>query len=415
MLHCWACAAVEPEKWDDWRWQLQQRITQPEELCRVLGWPAEVAARMEQVARKFHMAITPYYLSLARSAAPSDPILRQCVPDPQELEEQDATAADPLDEEIDAPVPGLTHRYPDRALFVATNSCAIFCRHCLRKRNWKNMEALGSEQATALMLDYLRRTPAIREVLVSGGDPFLLPEDRLESLLARLRDIPHLEVIRIGTRVPVVLPQRVTSELAQMIGRYSPVWVNTHFNHPWELTPEAARSVDVLLRAGVPVCNQTVLLRGVNDEAQTMRDLCLGLLKIKVKPYYLFHCDPVTGTGHFRTSVGRGLAIMESLRGHISGLAVPVYALDCPGGGGKVPLSPQFILLQGEGFVIVRNYEGQIVRYDERAGHLTSGITSPGEGLAALLNGDQQLLIPEGSLRLRRRLEFGAKSAGSNH
>lgn len=327
--------------WSDWRWQLRHAIRDAEGLATWLGLTGAAREDLCQAAERYPVRVTPYYLSLARSRSLEDPIVRQVLPDRRELAEDPAGSPDPLAESRDSPVPGLVHRYPDRALLVATRQCAVFCRHCMRKRAWRR-EA-GDDQGPSdwgPALAYLRAHAGIREVLISGGDPLLLPEERLLKLLGALRAIPHLEVLRLGSRVPVVLPQRLTPEFCARLGGRPALWLATQFNHPQELTPETDAAAEALLRAGIPVVNQTVLLAGINDDTATLARLFTGLVRQRIKPYYLFHGDPVAGTLHFRTGVERGLALMAELERTISGLAVPAFAFDLPDGGGKIRLEP---------------------------------------------------------------------------
>ena len=270
---------------------------------------------------------------------------------------------DPLEEKRDSVVPGLVHRYPDRVLMVLTDICPMLCRHCTRKREWHNGGWVRNDEEIEAMLDYIRRTPEVRDVIISGGDPLTLSTERLESIIARVRAIAHVEIIRIGTRFPVVLPQRIDAELCNMLSKYGPIWINTHFNHYNEITPEAARACDRLLRSGIPVNNQCVLMRGVNDTVEKQMKLCHGLLKAKVRPYYLFQCDEVQGTEHLRTPVETGIKIMEGLRGHTSGLALPTFVIDLPFGGGKVPINPEYVVAKNENELILKNYQGKLFRF----------------------------------------------------
>jgi len=270
---------------------------------------------------------------------------------------------DPLAEKEDSVVPGLVHRYPDRALMVLTDICPMLCRHCTRKREWRRGRWMRNESEIEAMLEYLRRNSGIRDIILSGGDPLMLSTRRLESIISRIRAIRHVEIIRIGTRFPVVLPQRIDEELCSMLSRYGPIWLNTHFNHPREITPQAAEACDHLLRSGIPINNQSVLLRGVNDSVETQLKLCQGLLRIKVRPYYLFQCDEVQGTEHLRTSVETGIKIIEKMRGYTSGLAVPTFVVDLPQGGGKVPLQPNYVLTQTREELLLRNYQGNLFHY----------------------------------------------------
>jgi len=356
---------VSDAEWSDWRWQFKNRVTTLEELAKKLSIPPSEWEARAQVLRDFRMGITPYYLSLIDADDANDPILRQVVPLEEEFRYRAVGDEDPLGEENYSPVPGITHRYPDRALMVISNNCAIYCRYCTRKRTM--YEGATPDVEIDAMVAYIARTPQIRDVIVSGGDPLNYSNQKLESILSKLRAIPHLEIIRIGTRVPVALPQRIDDELVDMLQRYHPLWINVHFNHPRELTPETARACDKLSRAGIPLNNQAVLLRGVNDSVSTIRALCTGLMKQRVRPYYLYQCDPVRGAEHFRTPISKGLEIIEGLRGHISGLAVPTYVVDAPGGGGKIPVQPDYLLRYEpkNGRALLRNFAGKLYEYIE--------------------------------------------------
>jgi lysine 2,3-aminomutase len=352
---------VPEEEWDDWRWQFRNRITSLQQLTRFIPVPEELLPSLHQITRNFRIGITPYYLSLFDLADPHDPIARQSLPALEELLNQNAED-DPLHEE-GSPIPGLTHRYPDRVLLVVTDTCAMYCRHCTRKR----IMTEGAVRHIELdqMIGYIAAHPEIRDVIISGGDPLMLPTPRLENVLARVHAIPHVEIIRIGSRVPCVLPQRIDAQLCEMLEKYHPLWINVQFNHPRECTDAAMRACNLLLRAGIPLNNQSVLLRGVNDDIETMRALIHGLLRMRVRPYYLFQCDPVRGSGHFRTTIAQGLALLEQLRGHTSGLSVPTYVIDLPGGGGKVPVDPAFMMHYDErsGRAILRNFQGRVFEY----------------------------------------------------
>jgi len=335
------------------------------QLAAAVTDPAEIAARfsmdvkpLQEVAARYPLRLTPHYLSLIE--APGDPIWRQCIPDPRELHD-DRQQPDPLNEAGLSPVPGLIHRYPDRVVFLVSNSCAVYCRFCMRKRQ---IGCGSASTDTSAALAYIASTPAIRDVILSGGDPLLLPDEELADLLTRLRAIPHVEMIRIGSRVPVTLPSRITPRLCRLLKRFHPLYINTHFNHPREITPEATTACGRLADAGIPLGNQTVLLKGVNDDPAVMKRLMQGLLAIRVRPYYIHQLDLVRGTGHFRTNVRQGLAIMEGLRGHTSGLATPYYVIDLPGGKGKVPLLPENGEWRG-GKLLLRNYGGEIIEYED--------------------------------------------------
>jgi lysine 2,3-aminomutase len=312
---------------------------------------------------RYPLSITPHYLSLIDPCDPDDPIRKQSVPSILEISMGKMGIEDPLDEREDSAVPGLVHRYADRALMVLTDICPMLCRHCTRKREWRHGGWVRTDEEIEAMLGYLRQHQEIRDVIISGGDPLTLSTQHLEEIIIRVRAIEHVEIIRIGTRFPVVLPQRIDAELCDMLSKHGPIWLNTHFNHPREITPESARAIDRLLRAGVPVNNQSVLLRGINDSVETQLKLCQGLLKIKARPYYLFQCDEVQGTEHLRTPVETGVKIMEGMRGHTSGFAIPNFVIDLSHGGGKVPLLPNYIVSQTEDELVLKNYQGRKFRY----------------------------------------------------
>ncbi len=351
--------------WNDWKWQFRNRVTTLAELDRFFPLGEEERAALAEVLHEFRMGITPYYLSLIDPDDPRDPLRLQAVPTVEEFLNLHVGEEDPLAEDQFSPVPGITHRYPDRCLMLPTNSCALYCRYCTRKRIMEEGEAPLPKSALDPMIDYIKRTPTIRDVIVSGGDPLTFSTARIEELLQRLREIPHLEIIRFGSRVPVTLPQRITPELCDVLSKHGPIWINVHFNHPREVTREAEIACDRLLRAGIPLNNQAVLLRDVNDDPVVIRSLVHALMRIKVRPYYLYHCDPVKGAGHFRTTVAKGIEIIESLRGHTSGLAIPTYVIDAPGGGGKIPVQPQYLLAYEQGRAILRNFQGRIFVYDD--------------------------------------------------
>ncbi len=326
------------QNWQDWRWQLHNRISSLSALARLLNRPSSFTVRLRPVTRVYPVAITPYYLSLVRPGDENDPLARQCLPDREEITSSSICSADPLDEEGSMPVDGLIHRYPDRALVLVTRTCATYCRHCNRKRFWRRPETATLKTRIQKMVHYVRESPQIREVILSGGDPLIYDDEKLEMILASFAAIPHVEVLRIGSRAPVVLPMRITKNFCRMLKRYRPLWLNTQFNHPAELTGQAARACNMIQEAGIPVSNQSVLLKGVNDSPVVMRDLLNGLQKISVRPYYLFHCEPTLGCCHFRITVRSGLKMMEELRRKCSGLAMPQYVADLPGEAGKIPL-----------------------------------------------------------------------------
>lgn len=355
---------ILPEDWNNWKWQLKHAVTSLEGLRKFGKFSEEELLRLEKVSKKYPFIIPPYYLSLIDFNNPQDPIRLQSFPALEELDAVSIGEEDPLSEEEDMAVPGLVHRYPDRVLMQITDMCPMFCRHCTRKREWEEGNWARGDMEIERMVDYLAKTKQVRDVLISGGDPLILTTKRLEYVLKKLRAIPHIEIIRFGTRFPVCLPQRIDEELVSMLKRYRPLWVNTHFNHPREITREAREACDRILCAGIPMNNQTVLLNGVNDSVETMTRLCHELVKTGIRPYYLYQCDPVSGTEHLRTSVWKGIEIIEGMRGHTTGFAVPSFVVDAPGGGGKIPLGPQYLIAGGEDYVVLRNYEGFMVRYE---------------------------------------------------
>jgi lysine 2,3-aminomutase len=341
----WGTAGAR-DRWDDWHWQCANRIRTVSDLVERIGIGRDLEQRYAELLTIYPYAVTPYYLSLMHRDDPDDPIRLQCIPDVKELEFGPDERDDPLAEQQHEKVPGLLHRFPDRALVITTDRCAVYCRHCMRKRLWRARRGDRSNEELLRMVDYIRTHPEIREVIVSGGDPLMLPTERIDRLLGALRAIPHVEVVRVGSRIPVVMPMRIDEELCRTLEKYRPLWFVTHFNHPREVSPEAARACDLLLRRGIPVSNQSVLLRGVNDSLEVMRELCQALQRISVRPYYVFQCDPVRGTGHFRTPVRAGVAIATALRATSSGLCVPTFMVDTPGRDGKIPL--EAYRLEGE-------------------------------------------------------------------
>lgn len=341
-----------------WQEMLRQSIDSGKDLVERFGFDREEAERLNKF---FHIRINPYYLSLIRY--PGDPIWLQCIPDAVELQDKNALE-DPLNEDGNSPVPSITHRYPDRVLFLVTSQCSMYCRFCTRKRKVSDSSKINSKYIRD-GIEYIAAHPEIRDVVLSGGDPLMLTDYALEKILEPLRDIPHVEIIRIGTKIPCVLPQRVTPKLTKLIRKYHPVYINTHFNHPWECTPEAEKACGMLADAGCPVGNQTVLMKGVNDDPDVMLELHRKLLKMRVKPYYIYQADLTKGTKHFRTPVRVGLEIMDKLRGHTSGLAIPYYVIDAPGGGGKIPILPQYVLGRDGKNIILRNYKYEIFTYPD--------------------------------------------------
>lgn len=358
-------ADVPAEQWNDWRWQARNRVETLDELKQYMELTAEEEEGIRKCLNTFRMAVTPYYLSLIDLKDPQDPIRKQAIPTAAELYFAPEESADSLHEDTDSPVKGLTHRYPDRVLFLITDCCAAYCRHCTRRRMVGQTDnALPRTQIDAC-IEYIRNHPEVRDVLVSGGDVFMQSDDMLEYVISHLRAIEHVEIIRLGTRIPVVMPQRVTPELCNMLKKYHPIWVNVHFNHPTEITPEAAQACAMLADAGIPLGNQSVLLKGVNDCVHVMKKLVNDLVKIRVRPYYIYACDLSLGLSHFRTPVSKGIEIIEGLRGHTSGYCVPTFVVDAPGGGGKIPVMPNYVLSQAPGKVVLRNFEGVITTYTE--------------------------------------------------
>jgi lysine 2,3-aminomutase len=355
-------------KWRDWRWQMRHCIRDIPTFEKLLdvNFNSEERKRLEEVIERFPISVTPYYLSLINTDdLENDPIFQQSIPSPAELMLHRCDLRDPLAEDRDCPVPGVTHRYPDRVLFLISNTCAMYCRHCTRKRRVGDAEHVPDRATLKQGIDYIRETPHVRDVLLSGGDPLMLSDDLLDWILTELRAIEHVEVIRIGTRTPVVLPQRITNDLVEMLRRHNPLWVNTQFNHPREITSSTREALRRMADAGLPLGNQTVLLAGVNDCPRIIRKLVHELVKNRVRPYYLYQCDLTEGLGHFRTPVGKGIEIIESLLGHTSGFAVPRYVIDAPGGGGKIPIMPNYLISWSTHRVVLRNYQGVITTYRE--------------------------------------------------
>ena len=358
-------AEVTKEQWNDWRWQIKNAIRSVEDLKKVIPLSQEEEEGVRKSLGRFRMAITPHYASLIDSDNPYCPIRLQAVPRAEEVLISKNDLDDPLSEDADSPVPGLTHRYPDRVLLLVTQICSMYCRHCTRRRSVGETDSHINKADLEASYDYITDHEEVRDVIISGGDPLTLDDDRIEEIIARLRAVPHVEIIRIGTRTPAVLPMRITDELCERLKRYHPVYVNTHFNHPRELTAESRQALARLADHGFPLGNQSVLLRYVNDCPHVMKQLMHELLKARVKPYYIYQCDLSTGINHFRTPISRGVEIIESLRGHTSGLAVPTFAVDAPFGGGKVPVMPNYVVSQAPGQVVLRNYEGVLSRYNE--------------------------------------------------
>ncbi len=404
---------IAETQWNDWRWQLSHRLNSVEDIETVFALTnSEKKALTTQGL--FRVDITPYFASLIDPENPDDPIRRQIIPRAEEIVPFTGMMEDSLAEDRHSPVPGLVHRYPDRVLMLVTTQCASYCRYCTRSRIVGDPSANFNRKDFDQQIDYIKRTPQVRDVLLSGGDPLTMAPRVLDELLKRLREIPHVEIIRIGSRVPVFMPMRVTDELCDMLQQYHPLWMNIHVNHPNEITQELATACDKLSRAGIPLGNQSVLLAGVNDCVHIQRKLVQDLVKMRVRPYYLYQCDLVDGAGHFRTPVAKGLEIIEGLRGHTSGFAIPTYVVDAPGGGGKIPLMPNYSLSASDHKVILRNFEGFITTYEEPLEYKTHNPETctycqnkrrePGqEGVLGLLDGVNFSIKPEGFDELHNR------------
>jgi lysine 2,3-aminomutase len=404
---------VPDEQWNSWRWQLSNRLNSVDDVGRVLRL-TESEREALSAPGLFRVDITPYFISLIDSDDPADPIRRQVIPTATEMVPFTGMMEDSLAEDAHSPVPGLVHRYPDRVLMLVTTQCASYCRYCTRSRIVGDPKEQFSRAEFEMQLDYLRRTPQVRDVLLSGGDPLTLAPKLLEELIARIREIEHIEIIRLGSRVPVFLPMRVDDDLCGMLAKYHPLWMNIHVNHPNEITRELAEATDRLARAGIPLGNQSVLLAGVNDCVHIQRQLVHELVRLRVRPYYIYQCDLVDGSGHFRTPVSKGIEIMEGLRGHTSGYAVPTFVVDAPGGGGKIPLMPTYQVSQSDHKVVLRNFEGYITSYEEPLDYTPHDEEScpyckdrrpePGQaGVTGILDGDAMCIKPEGFDQLHER------------
>ncbi len=402
---------VTDEQWNDWHWQVANRLTTVEDIKKVVKLTAQEEEDIKKVMAGFRVGITPYYASLMDPENESCPIRMQAVPTIAETHRGEADMLDPLHEDEDSPAPGLTHRYPDRVLFLITDQCSMYCRHCTRRRLAGETDGARSREDIDACIDYIRRTPVVRDVLLSGGDSLCVEDDVLEYIISELRKIPHVEVVRLGSRTPVVMPQRITDNLVNMLKKYHPIWLNTHFNHPKEMTPEAMEACRKLADAGIPLGNQTVLLRGVNDDVHVMRNLMHHLVKNRVRPYYIYQCDLSLGIEHFRTPVSKGIELIEGLRGHTSGYAVPTFVIDAPGGGGKTPVMPQYVISQTPDKVILRNYEGVITTYTEPTQLPPLQCSYENcknveeyhyEGVAGLAQGERMAMEPADLLRHKR-------------
>lgn len=399
---------VTDEQWNDWKWQVRNRIETLDQLKKYLNLTPDEEEGVKKTLSTLRMAITPYYLSLIDPDNPHCPIRRQAVPTALETHKAAADLLDPLHEDTDSPVPGLTHRYPDRVLMLITDMCSMYCRHCTRRRFAGQKDDESPSERIEKAIDYIARTPQVRDVLLSGGDALMVSDAKLEYIIKRLREIPHVEIVRIGTRTPVVCPQRITPELVNMLKKYHPIWLNTHFNHPNEVTPESKAACAMLADAGIPLGNQSVLLRGVNDCTNIMMRLVHELVKMRVRPYYIYQCDLSMGLEHFRTTVSKGIEIVEGLRGHTSGYAVPTFVVDAPEGGGKIPVMPQYLISQAPGKVVLRNFEGVITTYTEPHDYIAEchcedcQQNKTVEGVSSLLRG-QKLSIEPSILERNKR------------
>jgi lysine 2,3-aminomutase len=359
---------VPEADWNDWRWQLKHRINTPEQLNRLMpSLTSEEFSGAQLANHKLALGITPYFFNLIDAADEHCPIRWQVIPREEETDTAPWEMSDPCGEDSHSPVPGLVHRYPDRVLFLVTDRCASYCRYCTRSRLVSNASGYDFHPNFEAQIDYIRRTPSIRDVLLSGGDPLLLSDEKLETLLSRLREIPHVEFLRIGSRIPIFLPQRITPALCTMLRQFHPLFLSVHSNHPRELTTEVRAALGRLADAGIPLGNQSVLLRHVNEDPGVMRAHVHKLLMCRVRPYYIYQCDLIAGSAHLRTSVRRGLEVMEQLRGHTTGYAVPTYVIDAPGGGGKIPVAPEYVLSRNGNRVVLRNFEGTVFEYPEAA------------------------------------------------
>ena len=401
---------VTDEQWNDWHWQVANRLNTVEQIKQVVNLTEE-EADIAKVMDGFRVGITPYYASLMDPDDPSCPVRMQAVPIIEETHRSEADMLDPLHEDEDSPAPGLTHRYPDRVLFLITDQCSMYCRHCTRRRLAGETDGARSREDIDACIDYIRRTPVVRDVLLSGGDCLCVEDDVLEYIFTELRKIPHVEIVRLGSRTPVVMPMRITDKLCEMLKKFHPVWLNTHFNHPKEMTPAAEEACRKLADAGIPLGNQSVLLRGVNDDVHVMRNLMHHLVRNRVRPYYIYQCDLSLGISHFRTPVSKGIEIIEGLRGHTSGYAVPTFVVDAPGGGGKTPVMPQYVISQTPDKVILRNYEGVITTYTEPGYQPPLQCSYENckdiegyryEGVAGLAQGERMAMEPQGLLRHER-------------
>jgi lysine 2,3-aminomutase len=404
--------SVTEKQWNDWKWQLKNRITSLEELQKYMELSPDEEKILYFQNFPFRMAITPHYLSLIDENNPKDPVRLQAIPRIMETNITVSDMNDPLDEDTDAPVPGLTHRYPDRCLMLVSDQCAMYCRHCTRRRLAGETDSAMPMEKIDKAIEYIKQTPQIRDVIISGGDPLTLSDDKLDKILGKITAIKHVEIVRIGSRTPVVMPQRITDDLVKVLKKYPPIFLNTHFNHPSEMSADSQKAISKLVEAGIVVGNQSVLLKEVNDHVDVMKQLMHTLVKNRIRPYYIYQCDLSIGISHFRTPVAKGIEIIESLRGHTSGLCVPTFVVDAPGGGGKIPVQPNYILSQSPGRIILRNYEGVIASYTEPtyketvSEDYTNEVKEENksrEGVMALLRGEAVTLEPNDISRRKRK------------
>jgi lysine 2,3-aminomutase len=405
---------VKDEDWNNWKWQIKNAIRDVDTLSKIINIDDDEKDQLSECLKTFKMAITPYYAGLMDENYKRCPIRLQAVPRIEELNIDKSDINDPLHEDVDSPVPGLTHRYPDRVLLLVTKECSMYCRHCTRRRIVGCDESSFNKKNFLKAVEYIKEHKEVRDIVVSGGDPLMLSDDNIDFILKTLRAIPTVEIIRIGSRTPVVMPQRITDELVEIIRKYHPVYLNTHFNHPDEITEEAKQACLKLANAGVPLGNQTVLLRDINDCPCIMKELMQELLIMRVKPYYIYQCDLSVGICHFRTSVGKGIEIIENLRGHTSGLAVPTYVVDAPGGGGKIPVMPNYVISRSDTKLILRNYEGVVTTYTQPDNTSTDcgrcnicrntlKTYTPSDGVATLLKGGKTVIKPSDLKRENRK------------
>ena len=410
---------VTEAQWNDWKWQAAHVVHTLEEVKQILPLTPDEERGVVECAKYFKFGIPPYYASLMDPNDPNCPVRLQAVPRVQETHFSEADRHDPLYEDVDSPAPHLTHRYPDRVLLLITDYCAMYCRFCTRRRFTAHAHGAMSAKDLEPAFQYLEKAKEVRDVLLSGGDPLMVNDEYLEHILKRLREIDHIEIVRIGSRAPCTLPMRITPQLVSILKKYHPLWLNTHFNHEKEITPEASKALAMLADAGIPLGNQTVLLRGINDCPTVMKNLVQKLVLNRVRPYYFYQCDLSEGIEHFRTRVSKGIEIYEALRGHTSGFAVPLFILDAPGGGGKVPLAPNYLVSQSDKKVVIRNYEGGIFSYPEpdvppsacpdRCVHCQEDAKASREGVAGILGGQRDSIVPSGTLREKRRREHKAQ------